>query len=101
MDPRLRRELDPARADRPVGLLDEVELLRDRREKAGDLCPGEVEQAHISWTRTGSITTFRRSLVLAKPWIRALADVLLGEIVDLGVRLVSLDRSLTTRPARC
>jgi hypothetical protein len=45
--PGLRGKLDPACANSSIRVLDEVELLRNGREKAGDLVAPEVEQTHI------------------------------------------------------
>jgi hypothetical protein len=48
MDARLRRYLDAARADRAIGLLDEIELLGDSGKEASDLFSVEIEERHIS-----------------------------------------------------
>ena len=62
MDAGLRRQLDPARGERAVRLLDEVELLGDRRQEAGDLLARQVEQLaqRRSVTRSGSIRKMTR-----------------------------------------
>jgi hypothetical protein len=61
MDPWLGRQLDAPCADCAIRLFDEIEVLGDRGEEARDLVPSQIEQAHISWTRTGSTTTLMRS----------------------------------------
>jgi hypothetical protein len=42
VDPRLGRQLDAPGGEGRVGLLDQVELLVERRQERGDLLPGQV-----------------------------------------------------------
>ena len=62
MDAGLRRELDATGRECAVGVLDEVELLGDVREEAGDLGAREVEEPgqRPSWIAVGSIQTLTR-----------------------------------------
>ena len=65
VDPRLRRELDPAGGHRPVDPLDEIDLLGDGWQKLGNLLPSQVDDvvAHCGGTITavGSTTKITRS----------------------------------------